>query len=183
MSRVRRATRLLTAAIAVTAAGTLVAFGTGVLAGHAGAAPTAAEVPVLQAAVQAEPPVGATMPVPAPVPPPCEATALACVRLSSSQAWLRPPGGAVVGPVPIGYGIGAHATPTGVFHVSWKAASYTSRTYHEPMPHAVFFAAGGIAFHEGSLDTSSHGCVHLAADTAAEFFAALQPGDEVQVLP
>lgn len=33
-----------------------------------------------------------------------------------------------------------------------------------PMPYSVFFAPGGIAFHEGSLTEDSHGCVRLAAD-------------------
>lgn len=107
---------------------------------------------------------------------------MACVRLSSAQAWLRVPGQAVVGPVSIGYGVGAHATPTGVFQVSWKAEHWVSREYHEPMPDAVFFAAGGIAFHAGAIDESSHGCVHLDPDVAAQFFAVLQPGMEVQVL-
>jgi lipoprotein-anchoring transpeptidase ErfK/SrfK len=126
--------------------------------------------------------VPTTTPAPAPEPPPCEGDAVACVRLSTGQAWLRVPGQAVVGPVSIGYGVGAHATPTGVFHVSWKAEHWVSREYHEPMPDAVFFAAGGIAFHAGSLDASSHGCVHLDPATAAEFFAVLQPGMAVQVL-
>jgi hypothetical protein len=30
----------------------------------------------------------------------------------------------------------------------------------------VFFAVGGIAFHEGSLKSSSHGCIHLTMDAA-----------------
>ena len=47
--------------------------------------------------------------------------------------------------------------------------------------HAVFFAAGGIAFHEGPLDVPSHGCVHLAAADAIAFFDALKPGNEVDV--
>lgn len=120
---------------------------------------------------------------PPPEPPPCAPAVVACVRLSTAQAWLRPKGGAVVGPVSIGYGVGAHATPVGVFHVAWKAKKYTSHEYHEPMPDAVFFAAGGIAFHAGSLDTSSHGCIHLAPAVADQFFAALPVGAEVQVLP
>lgn len=118
----------------------------------------------------------------APEPPPCRPAAQACVRLSTAQAWLRLPGQPTVGPVSIGYGVGEYATPTGFFHVSWKAEHYTSREYHEPMPDAVFFAAGGIAFHAGSLDTDSHGCVHLAPAVAAQFFAALAPGAEVEVL-
>jgi lipoprotein-anchoring transpeptidase ErfK/SrfK len=128
--------------------------------------------------------VPTTTTTPAPEPPPCDASVIACVRLSSAQAWLRVPGQDVVGPVSIGYGgVGAYATPTGLFHVSWKAEHWVSHEYHEPMPDAVFFAAGGIAFHAGSLDATSHGCVHLAPDVAAEFFATLQPGMAVQVLP
>jgi lipoprotein-anchoring transpeptidase ErfK/SrfK len=119
----------------------------------------------------------------APTPPPCGLGVMACVRLSTGQAWLRPPGRPVVGPVLIGYGVGVNATPLGFFHVSWKAEHWVSTEYHEPMPYSVFFAAGGIAFHAGALDTSSHGCVHLAPSVAAMFFATLQPGDTVQVLP
>jgi lipoprotein-anchoring transpeptidase ErfK/SrfK len=52
---------------------------------------------------------------------------------------------------------------------------------HAPMPFSVFFADGGVAFHEGSLQTSSYGCVHLAHDDAVAFFNTLQVGDEVQV--
>ncbi|HWC80550.1 MAG TPA: L,D-transpeptidase [Pseudonocardiaceae bacterium] len=115
-------------------------------------------------------------------PPPCEATAVACVSLSQGYAWLVRDGSVLTGPVPIGHGVGDNATPTGIFHVSWKAKNYTSHEYHEPMPDAIFFAAGGIAFHAGSLDTSSHGCVHLAPDVADQFFATLSVGDEVQVL-
>jgi lipoprotein-anchoring transpeptidase ErfK/SrfK len=116
------------------------------------------------------------------VPDPCAPSVMACVRLSTSQAWLRPAGKATVGPVSIGYGVGALATPVGSFQVSWKAEHWVSTEYNEPMPDAVFFAPGGIAFHAGSLDTNSHGCVHLAPAVAAEFYAVLQPGDSVQVL-
>ncbi|HEX4724995.1 MAG TPA: L,D-transpeptidase [Pseudonocardiaceae bacterium] len=131
----------------------------------------------------AVPAAAPTTTTPAPQPPPCDPDVVACVRLSSAQAWLRVPGQDAVGPVSIGYGVGAYATPTGLFRVSWKAEHWVSHEYHEPMPDAVFFAAGGIAFHAGSLDATSHGCVHLAPDVAAEFFATLQPGMAVQVLP
>lgn len=115
------------------------------------------------------------------VAPPCHKGAAACVRLSTREAWLVGHGHSY-GPVPIGFGVGKHATPTGVFHVSWKAEHWHSHIYGDPMPYSVFFAAGGIAFHQGSLDTSSHGCVHLSKTAARRFFAALKPGDEVQVL-
>jgi len=44
-----------------------------------------------------------------------------------------------------------HATPRGTFQVSWKAGpNYASNICNEPMPWAVFFAPGGIAFHGGN---------------------------------
>jgi lipoprotein-anchoring transpeptidase ErfK/SrfK len=139
-------------------------------------APTTAPVVVKQA--DTEPVVTSQ----APEPPPCPPAVQACVQLSTAQAWLHQPGHSVVGPVSIGYGVGAYATPVGVFHVAWKAEHYRSHEYHEPMPDAVFFAAGGIAFHAGSLDTGSHGCVHLAPAVAARFFVSLPVGAEVEVL-
>jgi lipoprotein-anchoring transpeptidase ErfK/SrfK len=49
------------------------------------------------------------------------------------------------------------------------------------MPYSVFFAAGGIAFHEGRQDTNSAGCVKLVREDAREFFEYLQVGDQVQI--
>jgi lipoprotein-anchoring transpeptidase ErfK/SrfK len=49
------------------------------------------------------------------------------------------------------------------------------------MPYSVFFADGGVAFHQGRQDTPSAGCVKLTEDDAKAFFAYLQVGDEVQV--
>jgi lipoprotein-anchoring transpeptidase ErfK/SrfK len=74
-----------------------------------------------------------------------------------------------------------HPTPTGSFHVAWKAEYTRSTIYDIPMPYSVFFATGGIAFHEGPLDEPSHGCVHLAHADAQAFFAALKVGDQVVV--
>jgi hypothetical protein len=109
---------------------------------------------------------------------PCEPGVAACVRLSTRQAWL---GGDA--PIPISPGGPGFETPTGTFAVEWKAESIVSDDYGTPMPHAVFFAPGGIAFHEGSLIEPSHGCVHLTPDTAARFFGALGIGASVQVVP
>ena len=47
----------------------------------------------------------------------------------------------------------------------------------------MFFDTHGDALHEGSLARQSAGCVHLTHDDAVAFFNALQPGDEVQILP
>lgn len=85
------------------------------------------------------------------------------------------------GPVPVSLGTRRDPTPRGTFHVAWKDAVHTSSTYGIPMPHAVFFAAGGVAFHEGPLDERSHGCVHLSRTAAAAFFAGLGRGDRVEV--
>lgn len=49
------------------------------------------------------------------------------------------------------------------------------------MPYSVFFAAGGIAFHEGKHDTPSAGCGKLDHENAKAFYAYLQVGDEVQI--
>jgi lipoprotein-anchoring transpeptidase ErfK/SrfK len=51
----------------------------------------------------------------------------------------------------------------------------------EPMPYAVFFAQGGIAFHGGSLTRPSHGCVHLRIGSARYYHDHLPVGAEVVV--
>ena len=72
--------------------------------------------------------------------------------------------------------------PRGTFHVEWKAgAHYMSTEYHEPMPCAVFFAPGGIAFHGGSLTAPSHGCIHLDIGSARYYDDHLPVGAEVVV--
>ena len=50
------------------------------------------------------------------------------------------------------------------------------------MPWSVFFADGGIAFHEGNPDTASAGCVKLDEEDAHAFFTYLQVGDAVQIV-
>jgi hypothetical protein len=61
------------------------------------------------------------------------------------------------------------------------AANYVSNEYHEPMPYAVFFAPGGVAFHGGSLTTASHGCVHPDMNSARYYHDHLPVGAEVVV--
>jgi lipoprotein-anchoring transpeptidase ErfK/SrfK len=74
------------------------------------------------------------------------------------------------------------ATPRGTFRVQWKAgANYISSEYDEPMPYAVFFAPGGVAFHGGSLTTPSHGCVHLDIGSARYYHDHLPVGAVVVV--
>lgn len=114
----------------------------------------------------------------------CPATATACVDLTRHITWLQSGGQVTFGPVQAEPGSpgSAHATPRGSFQVSWKAGpDYVSNIYHEPMPWAVFFAPGGIAFHGGSLTDPSHGCVHLTAANAHYYNEHLTVGAEVVV--
>ncbi|MBP2320840.1 hypothetical protein JOF56_001225 [Kibdelosporangium banguiense] len=148
-------------------------------------APVAMQAPIV-------PPVTTTttsttvtpQPQPVVVPlPPCDAEIRACVSLSQNLAWLMRDGVVEYGPVPITHGRQGHETPVGKFKVVWKDAVHTSNIYGTPMPHSVFFAPGGIAFHEGSLSEQSHGCVHLSPEVAKIFFDALTAKAPVQVSP
>jgi len=114
----------------------------------------------------------------------CPAAAVACVDLTRHITWLQASGKVSFGPVLMEPGKpgGGHETPRGTFHVAWKAGpAYMSTTYHSPMPWATFFAAGGIAFHGGSLTEWSHGCVHLTTPNARYYNDHLPIGAEVVV--
>ena len=114
----------------------------------------------------------------------CPAAAAACVDLSDDITWLQTDGRISYGPVQMEPGPPGtqHQTPHGTFHVQWKAGpNYVSTEYNEPMPYAVFFAPGGIAFHGGSLTEASHGCVHLDIDNARYYHDHLPVGAEVVV--
>jgi hypothetical protein len=114
----------------------------------------------------------------------CPAAATACVDIAEHITWLQSNGKVTYGPVQMEPGPPGtvHATPTGTFNVAWKAGpTYMSTIYHELIPWAVFFAPGGIAFHEGSLTVGSHGCVHLTMDAAHYYNENLPIGAEVVV--
>ena len=114
----------------------------------------------------------------------CPAAATSCVDLARHITWLQANGKITFGPVQMEPGKpgGKHQTPRGTFWVQWKAGpSFVSNIYHEPMPWATFFAAGGIAFHGGSLTAWSHGCVHLADSNAHYFNEHLPVGAGVVV--
>jgi hypothetical protein len=114
----------------------------------------------------------------------CPPAASACVDLAEKITWLQAGGKVSYGPVRMEPGPRGteHATPTGTFRVAWKAGSeYMSTSYHELIPWAVFFAPGGIAFHEGSLTVPSHGCVHLTMASAHYYNQHLPVGAEVVV--
>jgi hypothetical protein len=116
-----------------------------------------------------------------PVPSGCPRAADACVSTKDRLAWLQDEGRVTYGPVRVSLGGPGHRTPKGSFRVAWKDEEHTSSSYGIEMPYSVFFAHGGIAFHEGSLDEPSHGCVHLDRAAAQRFFDALGHGDRVRV--
>ncbi len=112
----------------------------------------------------------------------CPAAASACADLSDHITWLQSAGRITYGPVRMEPGTAADPTPRGTFHVAWKAgAHYISTSYDEPIPYAVFFAPGGIAFHAGRLSTPSHGCIHLSMGSARYYHDHLPIGAEVAV--
>lgn len=120
---------------------------------------------------------------------PCTVTAKACVDLDSQKAWLFKDGKVLRGPVPVATGGNGQATPAGhslrVYRKDAKHVSQESRLPNgapAPMPLSVFFNDGGIAFHSGSPNRSSAGCVHLNRADAQAWFDYLQVGDKVQVL-
>lgn len=114
----------------------------------------------------------------------CPAAASACVDLTDHLTWLQSGRGITYGPVSLEPGPPGtrNATPRGIFHVQWKAGpNYISTEFDEPMPWAVFFAPGGVAFHAGSLTQWSHGCVHLTLADAHYYNEHLPVGAEVVV--
>lgn len=131
---------------------------------------------------------------------PCSRKAVACVSLKQKKSWLFTKGddGEVVidhGPVAVSTGGPGKETPLGDFVVEWKDKNHKSGEYFvprgckppaagcegAPMNWAVFFAEGGIAFHEGALSLRSSGCVRLSAKEAEFYYNALDLGDRVEV--
>jgi hypothetical protein len=131
---------------------------------------------------------------------PCSTKAAACVSLSQKKSWLFTDdenGNIVVnhGPVTVATGGPGKETPLGDFVVEWKDKNHKSGEYFvprgcvpgnpgcegAPMNWAVFFAEGGIAFHEGTLAIRSSGCVRLSAQEAEFFYNTLELGDKVEI--
>ena len=139
------------------------------------------------------PPAAAPAPAAPPAPPkpaapakpaglPCAATVRACIDLAHNKAWLLRGGVVEYGPVPITSGKPGYRTPVGTFRVLSKERLHLSRAFdNAPMPYSVFFIPG-IAFHQGSLAVTSHGCIHLSKAAAIRFFGSLARGDVVQAV-
>jgi lipoprotein-anchoring transpeptidase ErfK/SrfK len=117
----------------------------------------------------------------APAAPPCSAQARACLDLHSQTAWLMDHGRVIYGGVPVASGKATAPTPSGTFRVQYKDIDHYSKQFNGPMPYSVFFTNTGVAFHQGSLQKKSNGCVHLSRAAAVKFYNTLQPGDVVEV--
>jgi len=150
------------------------------------AAQPGAVVPAAPAPVPAAPPAPAPRAKPAapakPAGVPCAATVRACIDLAHNKAWLLRGGVVEYGPVPITSGRPGYRTPVGTFRVLSKERVHLSRAFdNAPMPYSVFFVPG-IAFHQGSLSVTSHGCIHLSKAAAIRFYGSLARGDVVQAV-
>ena len=60
----------------------------------------------------------------------------------------------------------AEFTPSGVWKILHKERYYTSKKYPEPdgsnnMDYSLFFTKWGHALHKGSINYTSHGCIHV----------------------
>ncbi|SFR26952.1 L,D-transpeptidase catalytic domain [Lentzea waywayandensis] len=107
----------------------------------------------------------------------------ACVQKHTNLAWLVTNGVTSYGPVRISHGKPGFGTPVGNFPVLRKVKNDWSVPYNGPMPNAVYFTTDGIAFHQGDLNSQSHGCVRLTWEASEVFYNNLFPGERVQVLP
>ena len=77
-------------------------------------------------------------------------------------------------------------TPSGVWSVKYKKRFYTSKKYPEPdgsnnMDYSLFFTNWGHALHKGSIDNTSHGCIHVQENDIRRLFAWAGPGVPVLV--
>jgi hypothetical protein len=201
----RRPAVLVTAGVASTAVATIAAY---VAVSHSAdvraaitSRPGATQTPgsagkaaKLAIAMGPQPSLPAESPVTPPVPgslalttrdsSACPSAAAACVDLSRHLTWLQSDGKVTFGPVRMEPGPpgSANATPRGTFTVIWKGGpNVVSNIYNEPMPWAVQFTSGGVAFHAGSLTLPSHGCVHLTMANAHYYNEHLAIGAEVVV--
>ncbi|GJF01581.1 L,D-transpeptidase [Pseudonocardia sp. D17] len=120
---------------------------------------------------------------------PCSISARSCVDLETQQAWLIREGKVTRGPIRVASGGNGRETPIGhSLRVYRKDKDHKSQEFRlpngdpAPMPWAVFFEDGGIAFHAGDPARSSAGCIRLEPSDAEAWYDDLEIGDQVQVV-
>jgi hypothetical protein len=77
-------------------------------------------------------------------------------------------------------------TPSGIWSVKHKKRFYTSKKYPEAdgsnnMDYSLFFTNWGHALHKGSINNTSHGCIHVEENNIRRLFAWAHPGVPVLV--
>jgi len=77
-------------------------------------------------------------------------------------------------------------TPSGKWKVQYKKRFYTSKTYPEEdgsnnMDFSIFFTNFGHAIHKGSIDNTSHGCIHVSENDIKRLFRWAKQGMPVLV--
>ncbi|SFZ98307.1 hypothetical protein MNB_SV-5-1820 [hydrothermal vent metagenome] len=75
-------------------------------------------------------------------------------------------------------------TPSGKWKVLRKIRFYTSKTYPEEdgsnnMDYSLFFTKWGHALHKGSINNTSHGCIHVEENDIRRLFAWAKLGTPV----
>jgi len=97
----------------------------------------------------------------------------------STQTMVVSQNGEVKYKWPVSTGRKGYSTPTGSYSAQWLTRHHRSRKYNNaPMPYAVFYHRGyavHATYETGRLGrVASHGCVRLAPENAAKFFALVQ---------
>lgn len=90
-----------------------------------------------------------------------------------------------IGTAVVLYGADGLPTPTGKFPIRAKTRNHRSRTYdNAPMPYSLWLTRDGVAIHGSNVrwGFATHGCVGVPSAFAGKLFAALNVGDEVQIV-
>lgn len=140
---------------------------------------------LLPAAAQASTPPKPAKPVKSaakkksPPPPPAEPRLLITINKVSQKMTVTLDGDTVY-KWPVSTGAPGYETPSGTFRPFRLEKEHYSKEWDDaPMPHSIFFTAGGHAvhgsYHVKSLGRrASHGCVRLHPDNAAKLFALVK---------
>lgn len=94
---------------------------------------------------------------------------------TNAKVWALENGKLKYGPYDARTGRAGYTTPLGTKPVSFKNKDHVSSIYDAEMPNAVFFN-GGIAIHQGSLKSASHGCVRVSMAASENLFNFAVPG-------
>lgn len=142
---------------------------------------------LIQQRIQASRPAPAQAPAPRAAAPSfdygsCPKDAKACVDIDGRRTWLQNNGQVYYGDVYQSPGRPGQETPRGTFWVNRKVKDEVSWEFNNaPMPYAVYFTYNGHAFHEGSPNSLSAGCVRLNHNDAVKYFNDLNIGDKVYI--